>query len=474
VATTRIIPIHTGKGRTIAKALKDVTDYMENPLKTEAGEFISSYECDARTADAEFLLAKSQYLSLTGRSQGKKDVIAYQIRQSFPPGEITAEEAGAIGYELAMRFTKGHHAFVIYTHTDRAHIHNHVVWNSTSLDCKRKFRNFFRSGRAVRRLSDTLCVEHGLSIIENPKPGRGKHYGEWLGENKPVSFQDKLRAAIDAALEKQPKDFDEFISLMRESGYTINTRRKHITFLAPDQKKPTRMDTLHGEYTEEAVRERIGSKRIHSSEGKATGLKDTPDRLGLLTDIQSKLKQGKGYGYARWAKVHNLKQMAKTLIYLQDNRIDDYSVLKEKVIAATASYHGLSDKIKAIEEQLAANASLQKQIVTYAKTRQVYTDYRKSGYSKQFRAEHESDILLHQTAKRSFDELGYGKGKKIPTVASLRKEYSVVLDEKRNLYAEYRKAKAEMRLLVTAQSNVDRLLNISGHGLERDIELSGM
>ena len=165
MATTRIMPLHTGKGRSVAKALKDVTDYMENPNKTEDGELISSFECAPESADAEFLLAKGRYASLTGRDQGKRDVIAYHARQSFKPGEVTPEEANAIGYELAMRFTKGRHAFIVCTHTDRAHIHNHLVWNSTSLDCTKKFRNFLGSAFALRRVSDHLCVEHGLSIV---------------------------------------------------------------------------------------------------------------------------------------------------------------------------------------------------------------------------------------------------------------------------------------------------------------------
>jgi hypothetical protein len=474
MATTRIMTIHAGKGRSVAKALKDVTDYMENPLKTEDGELISSFECDARTADAEFLLSKTQYLSLTGRLQGKKDVIAYHIRQSFPPGEVTAEEANAIGYELASRFTKGRHAFIVYTHTDRAHIHNHIVWNSTSLDCKRKFRDFFRSGRALRRLSDTLCVEHGLSIIENPKPGHGKHYGEWLAGAREPSYQDRLREAIDAALGQRPGSFEVFISLMREAGYVVNTNRKHITFLAPGQKQPTRMDTLRGNHTEGAVRERISRSGDASSSGKAIVAPDIGQRPGLLIDIQTKLLQGKGYGYARWAKVHNLKQMAKTLMYLQENNLDDYIVLKEKAAAATELYHNWSDKVRGFEERLEANAALQKQIVNYSKTRQVYTDYRKAGYSKAFRAEHEAEIILHQAAKKAFDELGYGKGKRIPSIASLRAEYSAVLNEKKKAYAEYRKAKAEMRELLTAKSNVDRLLNVEGQDHERSIERIGL
>ena len=168
MAATRLIALHINKGKTIAQCLRDRTDYAQNPGKTEKGELVSGYECDPMTADEEFLLAKRQYLHITGRRQ-QNDVIAYQIRQSFKPGEITPEEANRVGYELGLRFTKGKHAFLVATHTDRAHIHNHIVFNSTSLDCKRKFRDFHNSGLALQKVSDIICVEHGLSIIEkNP------------------------------------------------------------------------------------------------------------------------------------------------------------------------------------------------------------------------------------------------------------------------------------------------------------------
>jgi hypothetical protein len=471
MATTRIMAIHTGKGRSVAKALKDVTDYMENPLKTEDGEFISSFGCAPETADAEFLLDKARYLSLTGRSQGKRDVIAYHARQSFPPGEVTPEQANAIGCELARRFTKGRHAFIVCTHTDRAHIHNHVVWNSTSLDCKGKWRNFFRSAYALRRLSDTLCVENGLSIVENPKPSLGRDYARYMfPDGKPPTFQDRLRSAIDDALAQNPQSFADFLSLMEVAGYTVNTKRKHITFLAPGQKQPSRMDTLRGDYTEAAVRERIESRSGFASPAGRVSEPAAPKKPGLIIDIGSKLRQGKSEGYRRWATVFNLKQAAQTLIYLQDHGLDDYDALTKKAEAATALYHGLSDKIRGLEEQLVANATLQKHIVNYSKTRDTYAAYRKAGYSKTFRAAHETEIILHQAAKKTFDELGYSKGNKIPPVRALRAEYATTLDEKKKAYADYREAKAGMRELLTVKANVDRLLNIPGEGREREPE----
>jgi len=208
MATTTLLPRHAGEGETIAAAIRDCLDYGKNPEKTE-GKYISAYECDPATVAEEFLLAKASYKASTGREQKKEtDVLCYQIRMAFYPGEITPKEANRIGYELAMRWTKGRHAFLVTTHTDKKHIHCHIYYNSTSLDCSRKFRNFWGSSFALRRLSDRLCLENGLSIVENPKPrsqSKYKHYGEWQKERKrPLNFQERLCLAIDSALAKRP------------------------------------------------------------------------------------------------------------------------------------------------------------------------------------------------------------------------------------------------------------------------------
>ena len=189
MATTRIMPLHIGKGRTESRAISDIIDYVANPQKTDNGKLITGYGCDSRTADAEFLLAKRQYIAATGRVRGADDVIAYHVRQSFKPGEITPEEANRLGVEFAKRFTKGNHAFVVCTHIDKSHVHNHIIWSSVSLEYDRKFRNFWGSTRAVRRLSDTICIENGLSIVENPKP-HGKSYNKWLGDQAKPSHRE--------------------------------------------------------------------------------------------------------------------------------------------------------------------------------------------------------------------------------------------------------------------------------------------
>ena len=233
MATTRIISMHVSHGKTIADCLTDRIDYSKNPEKTQGGELISAYECDPKTADAEFLYSKRQYQTITGREQ-RHDVIAYQVRQSFKPGEITPEDANRIGYEFAERFLKGRHAFFVATHTDKKHIHNHIIWNSTTLDCKHKFRDFLGSGRAVARLSDAICTEHRLSVIADPKRGKN-HYGKWLGDNAKPTHRELLRGLIDAALLQKPDSFDALLKLLRDAGCEVR-RRGNTLSLPPRQK----------------------------------------------------------------------------------------------------------------------------------------------------------------------------------------------------------------------------------------------
>ena len=313
MATTRIIPMHVNKGKTIAQCLTERTDYAKNPDKTEDGEYISAYACDAKTADSEFLLSKRQYRQLTGREQAS-DVIAYQIRQSFKPGEVTPEEANQLGYEFAKRFTKGDHAFIVCTHTDKKHIHNHIIWNSTTLDCTRKFRNFWGSTEAVRKLSDLVCMEHRLSVIENPKP-HGKSYNKWLCGNAKPCQRDLLRAAIDAALAKKPENFEVFLKLVEEAGYTVK-RGKHVTFMRDGQPQNIRLRSLGEGYSEEELRAVILGTRVHTPRRK----KRYPSKVSrptLISQIEAKIGSGKGAAYDQKLKVVKLKSMAETLLFIQ-------------------------------------------------------------------------------------------------------------------------------------------------------------
>ena len=466
LATTALLQRHANEGESIAEAIRDCLDYGKNPEKTEDGKYISSYECDPATVAAEFLLAKASYKAMTGREQKNgSDVLCYQIRQSFYPGEITPEEANRISYELAMRWTKGRHAFIVTTHTDKQHIHSHIYYNSTTLDCTRKFRNFWGSSFALRRLSDRLCLENGLSIVENPKPrskGKFRNYGEWqAGQKKPLTYQDRLRAAIDTVLAKKPADFPAFLSLMEQAGYEVKQRRGAISFRAPGQERFTRLrsDTLGEGYSETDIRAALSGSRQRPGQPR--------QKINLAIDIQSRL-QGKGPGYERWAKVFNLKQMAAALAYLQDNGLMDYEQLEQKATAATERFHKLSDQIKSTEAALHTNMELKAATVQYAKTRPVFEKYKASKYSKKFLAEHEADIELYRAACADFKAiLG---GAKLPKMDTLKEEGRKLAEQKKKLYAEYRKAKADMQEVTTIKANIDYLLGYSEPGRKKEQE----
>ena len=450
MATTRLIPMHQNKGKTVSQCLTDRTEYAKNPDKTADGEFISAYECDPATVDAEFLAAKRIYADRTGRSQ-QSGVIAYQVRQSFRPGEVTPEEANKIGYEFAMRWTKGKHAFIVATHVDKAHIHNHIIYNSTTLDCTKKFRNFLGSTKAVQRLSDAICMEHRLSVILDPKPSRG-HYGKWLGKQKQPTFSDRLRQSIDVALKQKPRDFEQFLTLMESAGYEVK-RGAHTAFKGAGQQRFIRLRSLGERYSESELREVIAGKKLHMP-SKAAASKSNK-QVNLLVDIQAKLQAGKGPGYERWAKTFNLKQMAHTLNYLSENNLLSYEALSEKAAEVSARYYDLSAQIKTAEKRMAEIAALRKHIINYSKTRDVYVAYRKAGYSKKFYEEHTAELLLHKAAKGAFDALD---SKKVPTVKLLNVEYAELLSAKKKAFTEYTNARAEMREVLTVKANVNKVL----------------
>ena len=445
LAATRLIPMRKNKGKSIGACLHNHTSYIQNPDKTEQGELVSSYQCSLLTVDEEFLLTKRLYEQTTGRSQ-KSDVIAYQVRQSFKPGEVTPEEANRIGYEFAERFLKGKHAFIVATHTDRAHIHNHIIYNSTALDGTRKFKNFWLSSFAVQRLSDLICLEHQLSVIEK-KPYRERQ--KRIVYPPKESNRDRLCSVIDTILAEQPKDFEVFLQKLEQQGYEVK-RGKHTAVKGKGQKRFIRFRTLGAGYSEDEIKAVIAGEAEHRPHQKQPP-KEQP--FHLLVDIQAKLSEGKSEGYARWAKRYNLKEMSKTLIFLQENKIGSIEEMQERVDAATARYHELGDSIKGSEKRLAEIAVLKAHIINYAKTREVYAAYRKAGYSKAFLEAHREEITLHKAAKTAFDEAGL---QKLPKVKELDAEFAELLTKKKAAYPDYRKARNEMQELVRAQKNVER------------------
>ena len=461
MATTRLMPLHSGKGRTVADALGRVTDYVENPEKTNSGELVTAYQCNPSIADQEFLFSKRQYATITGRERKDNDVIAYHLRQSFKPGEITPELANKIGYDLAMSLTKGKHAFIVCTHVDKHHIHSHIVFNSTALDCTRKFRNFWRSSFAIRKISDMLCLENGLSVIAEPKPSRGS-YGTWLGEDKPPTVRGQLEGLIDAALGHSCKDFDSFLAAMKTAGVEVK-RGKHLAFKIPNGKRFVRCDSLGDDYTEAAIMERISGKRIVAPKAKTAA----PTKPNMLIDIQARMQKINSPGFEHWAKVFNLKEMAKTLIYLQEKGLTDFGELEKACDAASQKFSDLSDQIKAAEKRMKDISELQRHIGTYSKTHEIYVQYRKLTGRKQakFYEQHSRGIEDCKEAKRYFNSLGL---KKLPSMQLLKQEYAALKAKKGKLYSAYKQTRDEMIELRTAKNNVDRILGATEKEKNRD------
>ena len=418
-ATTYLKKHKISKGETIAQSLKERFEYGQNPDKTQGGELISSYACDHMTADAEFLLSKAKYRAVTGREQRRDaDVLCYQIRQAFKPGEITPEEANRIGYETAMRWTKGKYAFFVATHTDRQHIHNHIYYNSTSLDHTRKFRDFIGSARAVRRLSDRVCLENGLSVILNPKlhsKGRFLHYGAWLGAERQPSYKERLRLAINDALAKGPADFADFLRLMEESGYAVKHGRGGvISFLVPGQERATRLraSTLGDGYDPEDIRAVIAGKRpvphIHDAAA------PTPRRVNLQR------------------------------------------------------FHALAGELRQTEADLAKTSALMEAVVQYAKSRPVFEGYKAARYSKKYLAEHGPELADYHAAKAALNELL--DGEKLPKMDALKEKRRKLAARKKALYAEYRAAQQEMREAVVVKANIDHLFGLSDERKNKEQE----
>ena len=389
-------------------------------------------------------MSKRLYAQRTGRKA--PGVIAYHIRQSFKPGEITPEDANRVGRELAERFLKGKHAYIACTHTDRRHIHNHIIFNSTTLDGTAKFRDFLGSGLAMGRLSNLICIEHGLSVIQNPRRYTHPTYDKWLGDKKQPSHRDVLRAAIDDALAQKPKAFEDLLMLVRESGYRVS-EGKGVTFYK-DGQKGIKLHTLGAGYSEAELRDVIAGRATHNPRGKR-------ERASLLVDIEAKLAAVKGVGYERWAKVFNVKQMAKTLLYLQERGIKSRAELTTRADAAGEKLSALNERIREIDARLTEVNELRGQIVAYAKTREIFAEYKASRYSRKFFDAHEDAIEQHRAAKQYFNAHGITK---LPKIKTLNAEFNALVAEKRATYAEYRAIRDEHRELLVHRHNVEVFL----------------
>ena len=423
---------------------------------------MSSYLCDPETAHAEFMLVKGQYQAETGRT-AEQGALCYQIRQAFPQGEVTPKEANRIGYETAMRWTKGKYQFFVCTHTDKGHIHNHIYYNSTAYDRSRKFRNFIGSSFALRRLSDRVCLEHALSVVERPKlhsKGRFLHYGQWQGEVRPPSQKEQIRCAIDTALSKRPADFADFLRRMEAVGFqVVHGRGGVISFRAPGHDRAARLraSTLGAGYGREDIQAVIDGKA--PTRTAPVRRAPTPRRVNLLIDIQERMRQGKGPAYERWAKVYNLKQMAAALQYLKEHQLFEYDDLTAKTDAATEHFHTLAGDIQQTEAELSRVSDLMAAVVQYAKTRPAFDGYKAAKYNRKYLAEHEAELADYRAAKATMAELLGGE--KLPKMDVLKEKRRQLAARKKALYLEYRKAQQDMRELVAVKGSVDHLRGLT-------------
>jgi len=452
MATAWIKALHKGGGNSIAAALDRSTDYISAGDKTNDGELIEGYECDPFTAASEFLFSKRQYEQITGRDQGARDVIAYHIRMSFKPEEITAEKALELGKKLAMRWTRGKHQFLVAAHINTGNPHVHVIYNSVNLNNDGKYQDFKGSAFALRRLSDTLCLEHGLSIIEKPSLSKGRNYQKYVGCDKPTTVRDQLRGLVDSVL-PACKDFNSFLVALQEAGVEVK-QGKQLSFKLPGGKRFTRQDTLGDDYSETAILERLaGTRTVVSKQTTAPVVKT--EKPNILIDIEAKIQQGYGTGFVQYAQTQNLKSMARTLIFLQEHGITDRGMLTEKVGAVTDEFNSIAGRISTAEKRMDEISELQEQIGVYSRTRKVYDAYRDSKWSGKFYNANAADIILHKATKKYFDGLGL---KKLPPMQSLKQEWVTLDAERKQCYSKYKQAKSEMADWQRVKANVDSIL----------------
>ena len=433
MAVTKIKPIKS----TLSKAL----DYIQNPDKTDGKMLVSSFGCSYETADIEFEYTLSQAL-------GKGNNLAFHLIQSFEPGEVDYETAHKIGKQLADAVTKGQHEYVLTTHIDKGHVHNHIIFCAANFVDHHKYNSNKRSYYGIRNMSDKLCRENGLSVVVPGKGSKGKSYAEYQAEKTGTSWKGKLKVAIDALI-PQVSSFEELLQRLQAAGYEVKPG-KYISCRAPGQERFTRLKTLGTDYTEEALKERIEGRRTRAAKAPRA------DRgVSLLIDIQNSIKAAQSRGYEQWAKIHNLKQAAKTMNFLTEHKIEQYADLTAKIAEIQTESEQAADALKSVEKRLADMAVLIKNVFTYQKTKPAYDAYRKAKNKEKYRAGQERAIILHEAAARSLKAAGVSK---LPNLAALQAEYEKLQTQKEALYADYGKLKKQVKEYDVIKQNIDSIL----------------
>ena len=424
------------KTHPIKSTLKAAIDYICNPAKTDGSLLVSAYGCSAETADIEFAWTRRHAID-------KGENLGRHLIQAFAPGEVTPEEAHQIGLELAKEILGGKYEFVLTTHIDRGHIHNHVIWNAVSFADHKHYHSNKRSYYEIRRASDRLCKEHGLSVIV-PGQEKGKSYVEHQAVRNGTSYKAKLKSVIDRLL-PACADLEYLLRRLQEEGYEIR-RGKYISCRASDQERFTRLKTLGIDYTEEALAARIAGRTRPSKRPKARD--GSIQRIAVIQDNQSP-------GLRHWAKLQKLKEGAKTLNYLAEHGIESYEALGNRLAELNAAVDDSLASIKAVEGRIAELNLIVKYAATYRKFRPVYDHYRKSDDKEKFLRGHESEIILFEAAARELKRLGVVP---LPAAEKLERELSELTVQKETLYAQYTAAKQQVKEYDTIKRNLDILL----------------
>ena len=433
------------KIKAIRGTLSKAIAYILNPEKTDEKLLVSSYGCASETAAREF-----EWTRKIAEQKGMTPVriIARHVIQSFEIGEVTPELAHEIGKQFADEILEGKYEYVLTTHIDKDHVHNHLIFNAVDFVNYHAYKSYKRIYYDMREVSDRLCKENGLSVIP-PSQNKGMGYKEYTEAKRGTSWKQKLKQTIDR-LVITAKDYDDFLRLMQEAGYEIKTG-KYISFRAEGQERFTRSKTIGENYTEERIKERIAGRTPRRSQRQAT-----PKGISLIGDIQERIRLIDSKGYEHKAKLTILKEAARTLNYLTENNLLQYADLEKKVEDVHSSYDRTGKELKGVEARLREVQPLIKNISNYQRLKPVYDAFQKAKDKPGFKAKHEAELVIFEAARSTL--LAMQGDEKLPSLKTLQTEQQRLLEEQQRLYDERVKLKKEVKQIETIKSNVDTFL----------------
>ena len=419
--------------------------YILNPEKTDEKLLVSSYGCASETAAREF-----EWTRKIAEQKGMNPVriIARHVIQSFEIGEVTPELAHEIGKQFADEILGGKYEYVLTTHIDKDHVHNHLIFNAVDFVDYHAYKSYKRIYYNMREVSDRLCKENGLSVIP-PSQNKGMGYKEYTEAKRGTSWKQKLKQTIDR-LVITAKDYDDFLRLMQEAGYEIKTG-KYISFRAEGQERFTRSKTIGENYTEERIKERIAGRTPRRNRRQTV-----PKGISLIGDIQERIRLIDSKGYEYKAKLTILKEAARTLNYLTENNLLQYADLEKKVEDVHSSYDRTGKELKGVEARLREVQPLIKNISNYQRLKPVYDAFQKAKDKPGFKAKHEAELVIFEAARSTL--LAMQGDEKLPSLKTLQAQQQRLLDEQQRLYDERAKLKKEVKQIETIKSNVDTFL----------------